>query len=215
MPGCQLGITASHGTRAGTAVRDMDPRGTLLLLPIAHCTATNSYTGYFWISHTAAALPGQRDMTPNCPSHRWDTLEESRRTHGQGKALFDKQRVVVCGTEGELGTGSDGAGQTRCLLSLNNTPLTTFHRSLTRESTLRMSACSAPPLIPSVDQGRCPHCFPPRPAASDWAGHLGLDGEPYGSPRDTKLSEAEQFIARKSVEFWLFRIISTNFSILS
>ncbi|KAG7237991.1 hypothetical protein INR49_031345 [Caranx melampygus] len=130
VPGCQLGITASHGTQAGAAVRDMGPVGTqcsVLLLPIAHCTATNRHMVYFWLSHTAAALPGQRDVTPNCPSHR--------------------------------------------------------------ESTLRMSACSAPPLIPSADQGRCPHCFPPRPAASDWAGHLGLDGEPYRSLRETKLLE--------------------------
>lgn len=184
MPGCQLGITASHGTLAGTAVRDMGPLGTLLL-PIAHCTAINSYTGYFWISHTAARLSGQRDPTPNCPSHRWDTFEE-RRTHRQGKTLFNEQRVVVCGTECELGTGSDRAGQTHCLLSQNNVSLTTFHRSLTRESTLRMSACSAPPLIPSEDQDHCPHCFPPQPAASNWAGHLGLDGEPYGSPRETQ-----------------------------
>lgn len=48
--------------------------------------------------------------------------------------------------------------------------LTTFHRSLTRESTLRMSACSAPPLIPPVDRGLCP-----RPQTEPG---IRLDGEP-------------------------------------
>lgn len=66
----QLGTTASHGAQAGTAVRDMGLWGALLLLPIAQCTATNSYTGYFWITRTATAEPGQRDMTPNCRKHR-------------------------------------------------------------------------------------------------------------------------------------------------
>lgn len=116
---------------------------------------------FLGFSHIAAALPEQRDMTWNCPSHRWGASEESRGTHRQRKALIDEQRAAVVGAVGELRTGSDGAGQARCQLSLNNTPLTTFHRSLTRESTLRMSACSAPPLIPSADQGRCPHCFLP------------------------------------------------------
>lgn len=162
MPGCQLGITASHGIHAGTALRDMGPRGTLLLLPTVHCPATNSYTCYFWVlPYCSSPLPAHRDMTWNCPSHRWGASEESRGTHRQRKALIGEQRAAVVGAEGELGTGSDGAGQTRSQLSLNNTPLTTFHRSLTRESTLRMSACSAPPLIPSADQGRCPYGFPP------------------------------------------------------
>lgn len=48
-----------------------------------------------------------------------------------------------------------------CRPSRNNTPLTTFHRSLTNESTLRMSACSAPPLIPTAGPGRCLHCSAP------------------------------------------------------
>lgn len=61
------------------------------------------------------------------------------------------------------GAASDGAAQTRRVPSPGGTTLTTFHRSLTRESTLRMSACSVPPLIPLADRGRCPQCLRPAP----------------------------------------------------
>lgn len=56
---------------------------------------------------------------------------------------------------------SVGAAPTHPVPSPGGTALTTFHRSLTRESTLRMSACSVPPLIPPADRGRCPHCLRP------------------------------------------------------
>lgn len=137
----------------------MHPGGSLLPLPIAHCTATNSYTSYFRITHTAAALPGQRDMTPNCPRHRYYSLKEKWGDR-QGKSLFDEQRVTVFGVESELEQAVTALDKHTAFCHWNNTSLTTFHRSLTRESTLRMSACSTPPLIPSVDQGCCPHCLP-------------------------------------------------------
>lgn len=74
----------------------------------------------------------------------------------------------------QAGTGGDGArrdgtGWTDPVLVVMQ-PLTTFHRSFTTENTLRMSACSAPPLILSAGTGRCPHFLPgpsgPLPAAA-------------------------------------------------
>lgn len=149
--------------KAGTAVRDTGPPGTLPLLPIAHCTATNSYTVYFWISHTAAALPGQRETQPQTVQATGKTLKKEE------EGLIRKGKSFVWWTQSRCLRDKGGARNRQWWGGTNTMPivgeittsLTTFHRSLTRESTLRMSACSTPPLIPSVDQGRCPHCFPP------------------------------------------------------
>lgn len=149
----------------------------------------NSHTRYFWMSHTAAALPGQRpDAKLSKPKvFSWKVGGGDR--NREGTVWWTKKCRCWCSVW--AGIVSDGAGQTHYMLSLNDTPLTTFHRSLTRESTLRMSVCSAPPLIPPVVQGHCPHCFaPPQPTASNWAGHLSFKWEPYGGPKDTVLWEA-------------------------
>lgn len=107
------------------------------------------------------------------------------------------KELLFCGAGGWAGDRRRWGwrGQTRGPLSAENTPLTTFHRSLTRESTLRMSACSAPPLISSADQGRCPHCFPP-PSKQ----------QPHTGPGIWALMEnPAEAKSGKSVEFWLFR----------
>lgn len=80
---------------------------------------------------------------------------------GNNTVWWTKSRCCRCSGWAGVGQRRGRKTQTRCLLSQDNTSLTTFHRSLTRESTLRMSACSAPPLMPSADQGCSPHCFPP------------------------------------------------------
>lgn len=112
----QLGITASHGAWAGTAVRDMGPWGALLLLPIAQCTATNSYTSYFWISPYCSSETWTERRDPKLSKTQVRYFKRKQQSSQAGNALFDKQRNPVCGTEADLGTGSDGAARTHCLL---------------------------------------------------------------------------------------------------
>lgn len=108
---------------------------------------TNTCRSYFWTSRTAAAAPrGQRSDPRTSPA--------AARAFQNVKGLRDKKRPLM--NKGLLLAldVSGGAAQTRgAAPSPGGTALTTFHRSLTRESTLRMSACSVPPLIPPADRG--------------------------------------------------------------
>lgn len=79
------------------------------------------------------------------------------------KRQFEEQRLVVGVGCVRAGAARDGATQTHPIPSPGGTTLTTFHRSLTRESTLRMSACSVPPLIPPTDRGTLSSVPSPRP----------------------------------------------------
>lgn len=116
---------------------------------------SNRCRSYFWMARTAAARPGQRrDPEPSEPRL------SPKLSGSETKAPLGEQRLVV-----GVGCVSRGGQRRGCTNtpSPGGTALTTFHRSLTRESTLRMSACSVPPLIPPADRGRCPQCLGPAP----------------------------------------------------
>lgn len=92
-----------------------------------------------------------RGVTPNLPSRGSFRMSGAQR---QKRRLMNKGLLLALDV-------SVGAAQTHRVPSPGGTTLTTFHRSLTRESTLRMSACSVPPLILPAERGRCPHCLRP------------------------------------------------------
>lgn len=89
----------------------------------------------------------------------WPVLQQ--RDPGRGVTL-NRPRPRPSPHQQRLLVGA-GAAQRQRAPSPRGTTLTTFHRSLTRESTLRMSDCSVPPLIPPADRGRCPQCLGPAP----------------------------------------------------